>query len=863
MAICDDKFSEIRQMLKNSDEEAIKNQSLARLLHIGKRVSVILTNSRGSPNLHSNLQNVLVDLVEMVEGLQNKSDALVPGTAGTDENNGVVIPSNPYDTVSDSDGQNDEPVPRPRRSFLSMEDLEWIHSLQARIFDLEAELKKIKEGKNYSVPYHHRHTLPVSKWNIGKYSGDDQGLKLNEFLELVQALSHAEQISERELFESAIHLFTGSALKWYMTQRSTNRLLNWQHLVFELRRTYMHPDLDALIKMKIYQRRQQKHESFHEFYFEMEKLFRSMSQQIPDYEKIQILQQNMRVDYKRQLAFIPIVDLQTLVASGQKLDSLNFSAYNKVFGTEKTVNTVEVQEKKRKKEKNNQLQSQPQVSDGTTAAVSQHHNQNRNNNTQSYTQDSSNRSGPSSAQNNQRFSNSHPPSGPSHTSNQPQAGPSATSVRPQLTLEESSWQSPPPFWDPAASKLYERSVDVCQIVYPFPNDNRPYAPVKVYGMAIRALLDSGSNHTLVSEKFFSQLKTKRLNRPSRNVALRSASGDPLEIKGQAQLPFLFQGRIRIVPTLVVANLSIPCICGMDFWRKFQIQPTMPSLENGNVTQIDQSQPDSTLTEEERLKVERIKSMFLAAGDGELTLTTGAQHRIVLKEEWRDKPPVRQFPYVMSPKTQGLVAIELQRLLDKGILERSNSSWSLNCVPVSKPNKVRLCLDARKINERTVRDAYPLPHPGRILGQLPKAKYLSTIDLSEAFLQVPLEASSRKYTAFSSSNVSQTDGHRSLDDIVIVTETFEQHMQLLQEVANRLRTANLSINLNKSRFEIPFLGCLLSSDGLRANPDKIRPIVEYERPNSITKLRRFLGMANYYRRFIQDFSGATATLSNLP
>lgn len=105
----------------------------------------------------------------------------------------------------------------------------------------------------------------------------------------------------------------------------------------------------------------------------------------------------------------------------------------------------------------------------------------------------------------------------------------------------------------------------------------------------------------------------------------------------------------------------------------------------------------------------------------------------------------------------------------------------------------------------------------------------------------------------------------LDDIVVVTETFEHHVQLLREIARRLNGANLMINLEKSQFgvpEIPFLGYLLSSEGLRGNPDKIRPIVEYERPTTITKLRRFLGMANYYRRFIPNFSETCGPLSDL-
>lgn len=448
--------------------------------------------------------------------------------------------------------------------------------------------------------------------------------------------------------------------------------------------------------------------------------------------------------------------------------------------------------------------------------------------------------------------------------------------------------------------MYSDSAEICQITYPFENDNRPYVPVKIYGFHIHALLDSGSNYTIISENVYSKLKFKHLHKPPKSVSLSSASGDQLQVLGQAQLPFQFHGKVRIMSTLVVANLSINCICGMDFWNKFKIQPTM--LPNGQdvsttvVPVLEGSENDSILSEEESQEIEDVKKLFLPAREGSLTLTPLAQHKIILKDEWKDQPPVRQFPYVMSPKTQELVAVELQRLLGIGVIERSNSGWSLNCVPVIKPNKVRLCLDARKVNERTVRDAYPLPHPGRILGQLPKAKYLSTIDLSEAFLQVPLDPQSRKYTAFSVQGkglfqytrmpfglinspatlarlMDTVLGHGVLepyvfvylDDIVVVTETYEHHVQLLTEIARRLREANLSINLEKSRFvvsEVPFLGYLLSTNGLRTNPDKIRPIVEYERPTTITKLRRFLGMVNYYRRFIADFSGVTSPLSDL-
>lgn len=379
--------------------------------------------------------------------------------------------------------------------------------------------------------------------------------------------------------------------------------------------------------------------------------------------------------------------------------------------------------------------------------------------------------------------------------------------------------------------------------------------------------------------------------------MHSANGSELEVSGQLHIPFSFQGKLKIIPTLVVQHLIVSCILGMDFWRKFKIWPTVQNcaLVTAEASASDSSSTD--LTEAEKEQLEEVKGFFKVADPESLSLTSLAEHRIEIMDEWKGKPPVRQYSYPLSPNVQEKVARELERMLRLGIIERAHSDWSSNVVPVTKPSgKVRLCLDARKINERTVRDAYPLPHPGRILGQLPKARYLSTIDLSEAFLQIPLEKSSRRYTAFTvqgkgmfqftrlpfglvnspaslSRLMDRVLGHGELepnvfvylDDIVIVTETFEEHVRLLREISRRLAQANLSINIEKSKFgvsELPFLGYLLSTDGLRPNPEKVRAIVEYERPSTVTKLRRFLGMANYYRRFIDDFSGVTSPLSDL-
>lgn len=179
-------------------------------------------------------------------------------------------------------------------------------------------------------------------------------MKLNEFLALVNQLSLSERVSTEELFDSAFHLFTGPAASWYMSMRSSGRFLNWNHLVHELRKTFVHPELDTLIRSRIYQRRQQRNETFREYYFEMDKMFRSMISPMNDHEQLDVLRRNLRADYKKALLWKPVCDIHQFIEAGHLIDASNFSMYQKVFGSEKTVNLVS--------QKNPHLQTQNQTS---------------------------------------------------------------------------------------------------------------------------------------------------------------------------------------------------------------------------------------------------------------------------------------------------------------------------------------------------------------------------------------------------------------------------------------------------------------------------------------------------------------------
>jgi hypothetical protein len=127
------------------------------------------------------------------------------------------------------------------------------------------------------------------------------------------------------------------------------------------------------------------------------------------------------------------------------------------------------------------------------------------------------------------------------------------------------------------------------------------------------------------------------------------------------------------------------------------------------------------------------------------ITDLAEHKIDVGQN----SPIRQRCYLVSPKIQEAIRAEVDKMLEAGIIEPSFSEWSNPIVMVKKPNgKYRFCLDFQKVNSISKKDAYPLPNMNGILDELRSARYISTIDLSQAYCQLPLAKESRKITAFS-------------------------------------------------------------------------------------------------------------------
>ncbi|XP_067629120.1 uncharacterized protein [Eurosta solidaginis] len=228
------------------------------------------------------------------------------------------------------------------------------------------------------------------------------------------------------------------------------------------------------------------------------------------------------------------------------------------------------------------------------------------------------------------------------------------------------------------------------------------------------------------------------------------------------------------------------------------------------------------------------------------------------------------------------------MLELGVIEEAPSSaWSSPGVLIVKPGKVRFCLDSRKLNEVTLKDAHPIPIIEGLLSRLPPVHYISKIDLKDAFWQIGLEKQSREKTAFTVPNrpfglcnAPQTmcrlmdkvipynlknNVFVYLDDLLVVSSSFNEHLVHLSEVSALLRKAGLTINIRKSKFglsQVNYLGFVVGNGSLQVDKEKISAIQNYPIPKTVRQLRRFLGMTGWYRRFIDDYASTTFHLTEL-
>lgn len=200
-----------------------------------------------------------------------------------------------------------------------------------------------------------------------------------------------------------------------------------------------------------------------------------------------------------------------------------------------------------------------------------------------------------------------------------------------------------------------------------------------------------------------------------------------------------------------------------------------------------------------------------------------------------------------------------------------------------------------MNAVSKKDAYPLPQVTTILDRLRDARYLSSLDIKSAYWQIELEETSKERTAFAipgrglnqfvtmpfglcgapatwqrfvdtvlGANM-EPNVFVYLDHIIVVTSSFERHLEVLSEIFKRIQSAKLTLNKEKCKFcrpELKYLGYVVSAEGLRVDPEKIKAIVDIPVPRNQKEVRQFTGMALWYRRFIPNFASRMHPLTSL-
>lgn len=260
-----------------------------------------------------------------------------------------------------------------------------------------------------------------------------------------------------------------------------------------------------------------------------------------------------------------------------------------------------------------------------------------------------------------------------------------------------------------------------------------------------------------------------------------------------------------------------------------------------------------------------------------------QHEIKMESQVPIIKKTYPVPYAYRDKIEE----KLKEMEDQGIISRSATPY---CSPLTftlkKDGTIRVLLDAREINKFMIPETEKPPMQIDVMNSFHGSNFISIIDLNNAYFQIPISEESRKYTGFSFNGKSyiynvlpqglKTSvgsfsramdvilGHEVrdfcvnyLDDLAIITTgTLEQHIEHLDIVMGKLNKAGLTCNLEKCKFlckEVKMLGYIISTEGLQTDPDKVKAIQDFPKPKKLKQIRAFLGLCNFYRRFIPEYS----------
>ena len=390
-------------------------------------------------------------------------------------------------------------------------------------------------------------------------------------------------------------------------------------------------------------------------------------------------------------------------------------------------------------------------------------------------------------------------------------------------------------------------------------------------------------------------------------ALMTADFEPSRLRN---LHGLYSSRARVIPNIDgVFQITVLNVSDIDInldSRKF-MGFLHPTVNTNVVARVDQSPEQGAttihsddihlgcqLSSKEKQDLQTLITKYdkvFASNPLKPPMNSLMKHRIITN----DALPVKSKPRRLPLAWKSEIDRQVQEMVDNEIIRPSKSPWNCAVILVKKKdNSNRFVCDFRSLNDVTKKDSYPLPHIKDVIDQMEGARFWSTLDAASAYWSIPLAEEDKEKTAFSVprgkfefnrtpyglTNAGATYQRMIdiclsglppdrvlayMDDIVIFSKTYQEHLHTLETVFKRLLAAGITLKLSKCIFasnKVDFLGYELSEEGVKPQKRLTEAILTFATPLNRKELRRFLGLAGFYRRFIPQFASISRPLNRL-
>lgn len=435
------------------------------------------------------------------------------------------------------------------------------------------------------------------------------------------------------------------------------------------------------------------------------------------------------------------------------------------------------------------------------------------------------------------------------------------------------------------------------------------------GKGCPIVIDTGAEKTFVNKNVV------EIESSTPNKWMCGATGDCVPVRGPQKIELGIGGTNYDLNVYVAEEMEDSCLLGMDLladraiidlqqWtlqldggEKVSLKPEKVKVQTCSLGTLEEvpahvqdllQRSSKGLTQEQVMRLRNLLKKYAAVfsqGEDDLGCTNVVQHRI----DTGSSAPMRHAPRRVAPVKRQEMEQAVKQMLEQGIIEKSDSPWSSAVVLVQKKDgSTRFCVDYRDLNDLTVKDSYPLPRIDDTLDALAGAQWFSTIDLKSGYHQVLMAEEDKAKTAFSFGqglwqfkvmpfglcNAPATFERLMervlegllwkaalvyLDDVLVYGNSFEEELSRLETVFQRMQKASLKLNPLKCELfceEVPFLGHLVSREGVKTDPQKVAAVRDWPTPCAVTDVRSFVGLCTYYRRFVRDFASVASPLHRL-